>query len=187
MPLLPLETSLFPEDLLTNPPGWEGGVARWWVLQTRPRAEKCLARRLLRRGVPFYLPLHQRRWRCRGRLLESCLPLFPGYVFLHGDGGARIAALETQLVTRSLPVGDQDRLHADLARVHQLVATGVPLTPEDRLLPGTPVEITSGPLAGFAGKVLRRGKHWKIYVEVEFLRRGVSAELDIETVRPLRA
>ena len=51
-------------------------------------------------------------------------------------------------MARVLPVEDQRRLHADLARVYCLIATGAPLAPVERLQPGAPIEITSGPLAG---------------------------------------
>jgi transcriptional antiterminator RfaH len=47
------------------------------------------------------------------------------------------------------------------------------------------VEITSGPLAGLGGKVLKRGKKPKIFVEVEFLQRGVSAELEEWMLSPV--
>ena len=107
MPLLPLETYLAPEDLLDRPVGELSARGQWWVLHTRPRAEKALARKFLGRGLAFYLPLHQRQWRTRGRLFSSHLPLFPGYVFLHGDAHARLHALETNIVVRCLPVADQ--------------------------------------------------------------------------------
>src|SRR5947209_9381129 len=156
MPLLSLEPFIHPEQLLDQPAGVPGDD-RWWVLHARPRAEKTLSRRLLDRDVPFFLPLYERHWRNRGRQFRSYLPLFPGYVFLHGDERLRTTALETNLVAQVLPVEDQRRLHADLLRVYRLISTGAPVTPEDRLGPGDPVEIIAGPFAGLEGKVLRRG------------------------------
>lgn len=174
MPLLELETSVYPDDLFQSQPA----SGCWWVLHTRPRAEKNLVRKLLRDGCAFFLPLHERQWLSTGRLLRSYLPLFPSYVFLHGDPYARLVALKTNLVVNVLPVEDQAQLHADLVRVHQLIASGSLLTPEDRLQPGSKVEITSGSLAGLEGKILRRGKKTKFLVEVQFLQRGVSVELE---------
>jgi transcriptional antiterminator RfaH len=185
MPLLHLEPFVFPEHLFTNAPPSEEGFHRWWVLHTRPRAEKVLARRFLRRGLSFFLPLYKRQRRHRGRLLCSHLPLFPGYVFLHGDGAGRLLALETNLVARCLPVDDQLGLHTDLARVHRLICCDAPLTPEERLQPGAAVEIVSGPFEGMHGKVLRRGKRLKLHVEVQFLQRGVSLEIESWMLQPL--
>ncbi len=186
MPSLPLEPFVFPGDLLSEPANGRENYGRWWVLHTRPRAEKSLARNFLRQTLPFFLPLFKRQWRSPGRrLLCSYVPLFPGYVFLCGDHQARLVALETNLVARVLTVEDQLQLHVDLARVYQLMTAGLPLTPEERLDPGTFVEIVSGPLAGLEGKILRRGKHLKLVIEVQFLQRGVSAELEGWMIRPL--
>jgi transcriptional antiterminator RfaH len=185
MPLLSLEPFIHPERVLDHPA--DAAPGRWWVLHTRPRAEKTLARRLLDRDVPFFLPLYQRQWRNRGRQFRSYLPLFPGYVFLHGDDRQRLAALETNLVAQVLPAEDQSRLRADLRRVHQLITTGAPVTPEDRLEPGDPVAIVKGPFAGLEGTVLRRGKQLRFVVEVHLLRRAVSVEVESWMVEPRAA
>jgi transcription antitermination factor NusG len=186
MPLLSVEPFIFPDDLLQKPADTEGSSC-WWVLHARPRTEKTLARRFIERGTPFFLPLHQREWRNRGRLFRSYLPLFPGYVFLHGDEEIRLAALETNLIVNVLPVQDQPQLHADLARVYHLITTGAPLSPEERLEPGSRVEIIAGPLAGLEGKVIRRGKHLKFFVEVQFLQRAVSVEIESWMIEPCHA
>src|SRR4051812_29571072 len=84
MPLLDAETSLHPDDLLERT-RIQAPEDRWWVLNTRPRAEKALARSCLARQLQFYLPLYHKRWRSAGRYFNSYLPLFPGYLFLQGD------------------------------------------------------------------------------------------------------
>jgi transcriptional antiterminator RfaH len=185
MPLLPLEPYLFPGDLFEDPAPVVNSPERWWVLHSRPRAEKALARQLLARSLPFFLPLHHRQWRSRGRLQSSYLPLFPGYVFLRGDDDGRVAALTTNLVAHVLPVPDQNQLVADLIRVNHLIVSGSPLTPEDRLEPGTLVEITAGPFAGMEGKILRSGKNLRFFVEVQFLQRGVSVEIESWMFQPI--
>jgi transcription antitermination factor NusG len=184
MPLLALEPFLHPEDLLSNPAYKSQDDAQWWVLHTRPRAEKALARRFIGRDVPFFLPLYQKRWRSGGRLQTSHLPLFPGYVFLHGDSQVRLAALETNLVANVLPVVDQRRLHADLAAVHRLMESGSPLIPEDRLKPGTPVVITQGSLSGLRGKILNAEHNCRFVIEVQLLQRGASVEIESWMIAP---
>jgi transcriptional antiterminator RfaH len=184
MPLLPAETALYPEDLLQSPVN-SVKDARWWVFHTRPRAEKSLARHLLRREIGFYLPLYERQWRTGGRLRTSHLPLFPGYLFARGDSQERLQALETNLVVQTLCVGDEARLVQDLQHVQRMIQSGLPLLPEERLEPGQPVEIISGPLQGLHGKVLRRGKQCTFVVEVDFLQRGASVEIDMAVCRPV--
>lgn len=185
MPLLSLEPFVFPDDLLQAPRVPES-PGRWWVLHTRPRAEKALARRFLGRNLPFFLPLYQRTWRSNGRQFRSHMPLFPGYIFLHGDEMVRLAALETNQIAHVIPVEDQGRLHLDLARVHHLMTTGEPLTPEDCLEPGDLVEITVGPFTGLVGRVIRRKNSLKLLVEVEFLQRGVSVEIETWMIQAVR-
>lgn len=185
MPLLPLEPYIAPDDLLDPPIIPEADAASWWVLHTRPRAEKSLARHFLARNLSFFLPLYQRQWRSRGRLFRSYMPLFPGYIFLNGDAQTRLYALETNQVVHALPVVDPDRLRADLVRVHRMMQAGMLLAPEERLYPGTAVEVVAGPLAGLEGKILRRGKELRFFVEVRLLQCGVSVEVEGWMIRPL--
>src|SRR5882724_1540555 len=139
MPILAPETSLFPDTLLDDPrPGCLDGRS-WWAFHTRPRQEKSLARDLCDRRLSFYLPLIARPKILRGRTFRPQLPLFPGYLFLLASDRERIEALATRRVVRSLAVADQDRLWHDLTQLRRLIASGAPVTPEQRLLPGMTV------------------------------------------------
>ena len=189
MPLLPPEPFVFPPELLVEPAAADSVAPpefRWWVLHTRPRTEKALARRLLGRSVGFFLPQYLKDRLSRGRRFASHLPLFPGYLFLHGGERDRLTALETNLVVNCLPVHDQAQLRCDLQRVFRLIDADEPLTPEGRVGPGDAVEITEGALAGLQGRVLRDGKNLKFIIEVRFLQQGVSVEVEHWMIRPLR-
>jgi transcription antitermination factor NusG len=181
MPLLALEPILHPNSLFDVPPP-SGG---WWAFATQPRAEKSLARRLRDRDVAYFLPLARRRWKRNGRVFNSYLPLFPGYLFVFGDADARLAALQTNLVTRALPVPDQCQLHTDLARVHRLLAAGEPVAAEDNLVPGKAVIVTHGPFAGMEGTILRRDRELRFVIRVELLHRGVSLAIEDWMFQPL--
>jgi transcriptional antiterminator RfaH len=186
MPLLRAEPALFPPQLFSGEtPQTETADRVWWVLHTRPRQEKSIARELLHREIPFYLPLSSHRLRCRGRNLTSHLPLFPGYVFLFAAREERLAALTTSRVVRTLAVSDQDRLWRDLRQIHRLIATKAPLTLVGALTPGMAVEITSGPLAGLTGKILRGASGCRFVVEVNFIQQGASVLLEETTLAPL--
>jgi transcription antitermination factor NusG len=187
MPLLPMEPCVFPDDLLTAPTQQPDDGSRWWVLHTRPRAEKALARKALAQGLHYFLPLSKRQWRSHGRSFCSYVPLFTGYLFLRGDADTRRQALETNLVAGCLPVSDQEQLQVDLSRVYHLMISGAPLTQEAWLEPGARVEIVAGPLTGMEGTILSHGKNLKVYVAVHFLRQGVSAEVENWMIRPLEA
>jgi transcriptional antiterminator RfaH len=177
MPLLPMQPFVFPDGIFADESA-QAPPSRWCVLHTRPRAEKALARRLISREHAFFLPIHKHTWRHAGRLLTSYLPLFPGYLFLRDEGRSVLTALESNLVARVLKVDDQAQLHTDLARIHRLIFSGAPLTPEANLRPGSDVEIIAGPFTGLKGKILRRGKQLKFQVEVRLVHQGVSVEIE---------
>jgi transcriptional antiterminator RfaH len=185
MPILPAETSVFPDTLLTHADSALAVEAEWRVLHTKPRQEKSLARELVQKEIPFYLPLIAHTRRLRGRAQTALLPLFDGYLFLHSDRTAYHEALSTQRVVRGLTVVDQSRLWDDLRRLFGLIASGLPITPEPCLLPGQLVEIASGPLAGFRGRVVRSASGRRFVVEVDFIRRGASVLCDAMTLRPI--
>lgn len=187
MPILEAEARTFPATLFSDPTTATPPDARWWVLYTRARMEKSVARRLRAREVPFYLPLYRHTWVTGGRARTSYLPLFPGYVFLFGDDGGRGVALETNMLSATLPVSDQERLFNDLARVERVLGGPAPVAPESALAAGTPVAVVTGPFQGLCGTVVRRGGAARLVIEVELLRRGVSIDIEEWAVRPLPA
>jgi transcription antitermination factor NusG len=178
MPVLAQEPDLYPDCLLSEAPPADESEKVWWVLHTRPRQEKSLARQLYRGRIPYYLPLIPRRWRLRGRIVTSHIPLFPGYVFLFGDRQERLAALTTNRVVRVLEVPAQATLRQDLQQIHRLLTAGLPVSPESRLSPGVMVEITSGPLAGLRGKILRTASGQRFVVQIDFIQQGASVLLE---------
>lgn len=177
MPRLKSEPYLL-ADALFQSPSPINAQGCWWVMHTRPRAEKSLARRLFGLERHFFLPLHEKRTVQRGRILSTQLPLFPGYVFVHGSEDDRLQALKTNLVVQCLTVDDQPQLHRELQNVYLLMRSGEILTPEDRLVPGSPVEIIHGSLSGMIGRVIRRENRLRFLIEVRLLQRGVSVEVE---------
>ena len=77
-----------------------------------------------------------------------------------------------------LEVADQKTLWDDLTQVHRLINTGAPITPEERLEPGAPVEISRGPLAGLKGRIIRAASGRRFVVQVNFIQRGASVLID---------
>jgi transcriptional antiterminator RfaH len=185
MPVLAAEPTVYPDDLLTVPLPGDDQSAVWHVLHTKPRQEKSLARELLLKEIAFYLPLTSRRWDLRGRVMVSHLPLFPGYLFLRAGREDLLTALSTRRVVRQLDVPDQQRLDEDLRQVQRLLSSGLEVDAQDRPVVGQEVEITSGPLTGFRGRVLRTASGNRFVVQVDFIQRGASVLCDGMALRPL--
>ena len=185
MPILDKEPHIFPEDLLENAHFEGSNGRRWWVLHTRPRQEKAIARDLLGRGVPFYLPLISRESLIRGKRVRSFVPVFNSYLFLHADENERAGCLKTNRVVNSLEVTDARELVADLRQVQRLIDVDAPLSLERRIGQRQWVRVKQGPLAGIEGVVQRRKKKTHLIVLVRLLNQGVSVELDDFMVEPL--
>lgn len=180
MPILLAERDVLPDGLFAAPPPDDLRV--WWLAHTKPRQEKALARQLAASDLSFYLPCTAHRVRVRGRVQTSRLPLFPGYLFLRVSESERGRVFAGNRVARLAPVADQDRLWADLRQVRQVLDLGRPVAPEDRLDPGTPVAVRTGPLAGMTGTVLRAAAGYKFVVRVDLIQRGVSVVVDGATL-----
>jgi hypothetical protein len=174
MPLLPAEPELFPTDLFRETSVHQSMDRAWWVLHTRPRQEKSLARVLFETGIPFFLPQIANRRKVRRSVVVSYVPLFPSYLFLLADGDERVGALATGRVVRSLKVADQAGLWNDLTQVNRLICSGAPLKPEDRLVSGLAVMIRGGPLAGLKGTIVRTSSGQRFIVRVDFIQQGAS-------------
>jgi transcription antitermination factor NusG len=184
VPILGAEVSVFPDTLLEGLNG-EARDRRWWVLYTKARQEKAVARRLLGFEIPFFLPLVPKSSISRGRKVTSHIPLFAGYVFLFGSDEERVRSLTTNRISRVLDVHDEERFEHDLRQVERLIAAKVPLTVESRLAPGHRVRVRFGPLAGLEGTVVTRRGEARLLVSVDFLQQGASVEIDDFMLEPL--
>jgi transcription antitermination factor NusG len=178
MPLLRAEPHLFPEDLFCDQDQFTCSDRCWHVSRTLPRQEKALARHLLNRQVPFYLPTISRRIRIRDRAFNSHTPLFSGYVFVFANNDERLIELTSRRIAQSLAVPDQPGLWRDLTQIEQLITSGAAITPEDRMVPGTKVTIRSGAFRGMEGTFVRSASGNRFVIQINFIQRGASVLLD---------
>lgn len=160
-------------------PKFDPKAAGWWCLYTHSRQEKVLMRHLYNRKVAFYCPMIEKRFRSpHGRMRTSFLPLFTNYVFLRGTDDDRRLALSTNCVLASKPIRQPDYLVHDLWQISVAVATGVPITAEQKLEQGDAVTIKSGPFKGFEGFIIRRAGTTRFLIFLRYLEQGVSMEID---------
>jgi len=158
---------------------------QWWVLHTKHQQEKALARQLLSKGVPFYLPLVSKDHLIRGKRVQSQIPLFGCYLFLYGTDEEYLLAMKTNRVVAVLSVSDQWQFFVDLQQLHRLIASGQPLTIEKRLQVGQKVRVRRGPFADIEGTILKRRGSSRLLVAVNFLQQGASIAIDDFVVEPI--
>ncbi|MGH7137972.1 MAG: transcription termination/antitermination protein NusG [Pirellulales bacterium] len=184
MPILNAEPQSYPDDLLTGL-DHQSLDRHWWVLQTKPRQEKSLARDLRTREISYYLPQVAQTSLARGRRRTSHIPLFTGYVFMFGDARDRVSSLTTNRICNTLAVDDTAQLTHDLLQIWRLVESRAPLTIESRLKVGDRVRVKKGTLAGVEGSVIDRRGRCRVLVAVHLLQQGVSMEIDDYMLEPI--
>ena len=172
----------FPRDVLSvdHATGLhnESGGCAWWLAHTRPRQEKAIAAELHAREVGFYLPLVNRKSLTRGRTRMASIPLFPSYIFIFGNEKDRLSALKTNRLVTLRKVIDGEQLRSQLSKLAMLIAAGMPLVREARLVGGERVRIKAGPFCDTEGVVLRRNGKIELLIAVDFLQQGAALEID---------
>ena len=66
---------------------------KWFVLQTKPRQEKTVLSQVEQKNIEVYAPFTERirMWSDRKKKIQ--VPLFSGYVFVHGNEEERVKAV----------------------------------------------------------------------------------------------
>jgi|SRR5438552_4468927 len=156
----------------------------WYALYTRHQHEKTVARLLSGKGFETFLPLYTaaHRWKDRTKLVS--LPLFPCYVFLHGQTQRRLDILTTpgihsllSVEGRPAPISD-----AEIDAIRQMIESKVAVEPYPFLKSGDWIRIKSGPLAGIEGILVRKKNQLRLVVSVELLQKSVAVEVDASAV-----
>ena len=162
----------------------------WHALWTRSHCEQLVHDQLAVKGFTLFLPKID-QWSRRGgvrRLIR--VPLFPGYVFLHGamDKGSYVEVLKARGLVQIL--GERwDRLatipDVEIDAIQRIVGAKVLTLPYPYLREGQRVRITRGPLADVEGILVRtKPNRGLLVVSVDLLQRSVAAHVDCTWVVP---
>ena len=164
------------------------GQTQWYAAYTRSRHEKVVAEALEKRTVEHFLPLYEtvRTWK-NGRFKVE-LPLFPGYLFVHIALRDRLQVLQAPGVVRlvgfngvpaALPQDEVEIIRSALRK-------GIEAEPHPYLRVGQRVRITSGPMEGLQGILLRRRGRPRVVVSVDLIMRSVALDIDAAQVEPVK-
>lgn len=169
-------------DPLTDP--IQGGPRRWFVLHTKSRQEKALADDLRARGIGLYLPLVKAVRYYGRRKFQVEQPLFPGYVFLHGEREDSFTADRTGRVVSILQVSDQEGFADEVAQIRTVLERDGTLSACDPIANGTLVEVKSGPFRGVRGVVERGMPRDRLVIQVTMIGKGSELEIDRSLLEP---
>ena len=153
-------------------------MAQWYVLHTKSRQEKALAESLDAMQVRYYLPIIDHVRIHGGRRARVQMPMFPGYLFLHGSRDDAFASDRTRRVAHIIHVPDQQRLTEELNNIRLALSNAQPMDPYPYLAAGVRVVVRCGPLQGMTGKVESRTQLNRLILQVDVLGQACSLEVD---------
>lgn len=166
--------------LCTNTP-------KWFAVYTKFKAEKEVARRLMKKGIECYVPVNQvvRQYTRKRKVID--LPLINCYAFVKITKDQYVSVLETEHVIKfihfsrnliSIPESEINLLKRICQEVSDIE------TEEIAFQSGKPVEIISGNLTGIQGKLVENlGKNF--LVELQYIGIGLRIEVDPKLLKSM--
>lgn len=163
---------------------------KWFVIHTRPKNEKKVYEQINGKGIEAYLPLIEtiRYWSDRKKKLM--VPLFPGYVFVHGEESERVSAIsETYGAIRYVMFQRRFAVITDEEISNIMISLKAPdrVRIEDTMIMvGDLVEITYGIFKGLKGFITQIRGNYKLIVSITELNTTFSVQLSNAEVKLLK-
>jgi transcription termination/antitermination protein NusG len=158
----------------------------WFAAWTRSRHEAAVLRQLEQKELEAFLPTSARwsRWKDRKKRID--FPLFPGYCFVRVAPDTlpavrKCTGVVSIVSTEGRPAAIPDR---EIEGVRAFIASHLEGDPCPLLQEGDSVEVTSGPLRGVVGKLVRKGSQARLILSVGLLGQGISVAVDAADIRP---
>ena len=153
---------------------------RWFAAYTKPRNEKKVFERLVSSGIEAYLPLQRslKQWSDRKKMVEE--PLFRSYIFVKINDVDYYRVLNTVGIVRyitfegkAVPIPEKQ---IDL--IKQLLEQNIEIeTVEERIEPGTKVEVKFGSLLGLVGELVEHKGVKKVVVRFDHISHSLLVTL----------
>jgi transcriptional antiterminator RfaH len=166
-----------------------GDIApRWYVAQTRPRAEGLAVAHLNRQGFPTYLPRYLKRRRHARRVEIVAAPFFPRYLFVSVDMETqRWRSIQSTLgVSRLVCNGDQPAVvdNRIIESLHQRENDlgFIQLDRRPRFQVGEKVRILDGAFSDSLGLYEGMTDRERVTILLDLLGRKVRVILDADLV-----
>lgn len=177
-------TTVIVERLARTERGGAFAGPKWYAIWTRSHSERLVADQLAAKGLEVFLPTMP-VWSRRGGVRHVIhVPMFPGYVFLHGQVDKRmyIDVIKARGVVRVLgerwdalsPIGE-----GEIEALQQVIESGLPVAPHSYLREGQQVRITAGPLKGVEGLLVEnRAQKGILVLSIDLLQRSLAVQID---------
>lgn len=162
---------------------------KWYALYTKPRWEKKIDTRLIKKGIESWCPLQkvERQWTDRKKIIED--PLFKSYVFVRIDVSERSEVLMTDGVLNFVyylgkPAVIRDEEVNNIKMYLSEKDARISLISDEGFEQGEKIRINFGVFMDREGTVLRGGKK-KVYVQLQSLGQVMVVEFPAEYLSPI--
>jgi transcription antitermination factor NusG len=152
----------------------------WFVVYTKPQAEKKFAERLQNAGYEVYLPLQEelRQWSDRKKKIQK--PLISSVVFVCCESKDLLGIYNVVGFSRILRylgkpavVQPQEILNLQIL----LQQAFLPAQALDALEPGMPIEVVRGPFKGIIGTAVKLLNTLRVQIDIRHL--GVAFHVNV--------
>ncbi len=158
----------------------------WYAACTCANHEKSVAEQLSVRSVEHFLPLHEsvRQW--KDRRMHLHLPLFPGYVFVRLALRDRLQVLQIPSVARLVSFNGTPTVlpEAEIEGLKTALERGLQAAPHPYLKAGKRVRITTGPLEGLEGIVIRKKNSLRFVISLDLIQRSIRLDIEASSIEP---
>jgi transcription termination/antitermination protein NusG len=160
----------------------------WFALTCKHQYERVSAEALSSFGFETLVPLIEtpRSWSDRKKILQ--LPAFPRYVFCRFEYRTKTTVLRAPGITSVVSFGGQPLPvpNETIASLRTVISSGLPVNASDALAIGEEVRVTSGPLKGLTGVLVRESSSGlKVGVNVDLLQRSILVQVDRDALVPI--
>ena len=173
-----MTTMSLTSNVSANCPPLSNVMTQWYVMHTKSRQEKALAQSMGAMGITYFLPLISQLRSHAGRRVRVEMPLFSGYIFIHGSREDAYACDRTRRVAQIIDIPDQQQFENEINNIRIALATAIPIDPFPLLHEGVKVTVRSGPLQGMIGMVESRTKLDRLILKIDVLGQACSLEID---------
>jgi len=154
--------------------------SRWYAAYTKPRNEKKVFDRLVISGIEVFLPLQKRlkQWSDRKKMVEE--PLFRSYIFVKISAKEYYNVLNTPGIVRyitfegkAVPIPERQ-----IDQIKQLLEQDIEIEAvEEKIEPGTIVEIRFGSLMGLLGELIDHQGKKKVVIRIDHISHSLLVTL----------
>ena len=130
------------------------------------------------------LPCLDSAHKYRGKTVVFQKPLFPGYLFLQLDPGAKQSVRQNEHVANLLEVFDQETFERQLQDILSALESNLEVRLAPTIGEGMRVRIKAGPLQGLEGWVEHRYGMTTVLLRLDFINKAAAVKIDADLLIP---